>query len=746
MRYSNDEDCIYFPIDLVDADAQHEASFLLAKKTYESITNSIKSALEASANETNKYHNAVLVDGARGSGKSTVLGNLENYLKSQNKDILKDVHILRPVDPTLLEEHDDLFINVIIAALLEDGDLQKAQSGDEYGRSRLSKQLQKLGHSLEQMQSQRERKGLDKLRAFVGNHQLIQDVHGFIFAALKLLDKKLLIIVIDDVDTSLHHAFENLEVVRRYLACSYVLPIISGDLSLYHDVIWRNFHSRLLKDSAFKPEVAFERAEILAIEYARKVMPVQYRKKLPLVKDYFKQSDVVLSSTKGEKYMSMLCFCNWLNALINGPVNGANDSCRELNIPTLRALSQLIARAKNLIPGLYFAINNEIASYEKETKFQEVFYLKPPQKLPPEKDIRELAIEWFPTLRRHFFYERAAGAEYLIMKAWEAWYGRHHQKKVLDTPLFQPALHHEEEFVCFNQTPLHWSQVSNEQLSGYRWPESALLHYPPPKHGTLFSAKGWLIGAPPPAYSSHFKINFLINLMVFCPENNGQGGTAYRGRIFELIVLSFLRKLEVVDVKLLMARAPFYSKPSFYEEAKISLVDEKQSLSPQVGCVDEGEIKSCEIAEDCLVDAINEWRKGHGLDCFRLSPWLVFQVMHRFFSKLDTPTGNRESFDYETMMKMVKKTIYSLWSTFAFFEKGKIFEEPLLLSNQIVSKDDVDDFFAMQVYQLDIKPLVDKGGEMLSVTYLLEDHPIVKWLTVGDEDCKQYPECNKKQY
>ena len=38
--------------------------------------------------------------------KTSVLVNLKEYLQQDHKDLLKDIHILKPVDPTLLEDNE----------------------------------------------------------------------------------------------------------------------------------------------------------------------------------------------------------------------------------------------------------------------------------------------------------------------------------------------------------------------------------------------------------------------------------------------------------------------------------------------------------------------------------------------------------------------------------------------------------------------------------------------------------------
>jgi hypothetical protein len=100
------------------------------------------------------------------------------------------------------------------------------------------------------------------------------------------------VLPIDDVDTTLHRAFENLEVVRRYLASPVLLPIVCGDLSLYREVTWRDAFKRLTKDTAAYHEQAKPFADDLAREYLRKILPLHRRLPMLGVDDFLKNDEI----------------------------------------------------------------------------------------------------------------------------------------------------------------------------------------------------------------------------------------------------------------------------------------------------------------------------------------------------------------------------------------------------------------------------------------------------------------------
>ena len=288
----------YISINQLETAGLTDTNTLLARDVYERLYGLIEEAIQK-ANEAiqadpgadrQRAHNAVLIDGDRGSGKSTVLVNLPNYLQQKAKEtntksLLDSVHILKPVDPTLLEEHDDLFLHVIVAAVLSDPEVQKAHNSPLYRP--MLRALEELAQGLESVDAQHEQRGMDKLRSFIGNRQLSSKVHDFFHSILNLLGKKLLVLPIDDVDTALDRAYENLEIVRRYLNTPLVLPIISGDLALYDEVIWREFNSKIVKPTVrYRLEESVELAKNLAIEYQRKILPLPNRLHMPSAAEY----------------------------------------------------------------------------------------------------------------------------------------------------------------------------------------------------------------------------------------------------------------------------------------------------------------------------------------------------------------------------------------------------------------------------------------------------------------------------
>lgn len=488
----------YIPLNAGESAVLPDANTLLPRDVYERlarmISEAVKKAEAAKGQSLNQLreHNAISIDGARGTGKTAVLVNLKSYLnQEQHKSILSKVHILDPVDPTLLENGESLFLHIIVAAVLHDQEVKEAQRKEPNKARCLNQTLEKLTQSLESVETQQDRHGMDKVRAMYSNKQLADCVQDFFREVLGLLGKQLLILPIDDVDTSLNRAFENLEIVRRYLATPHVLPIVCGDRSLYDEVTWRDFHGRLTKDSKHLSDTdAYQTAKDLAKEYQRKILPVPRRLIMPLVSQYWLNPEVRLGK-EGDEAMPLRNFIAWLEIFLTGPVNGLGDSQLPLPIPSMRALTQLLNRCHQLIPDLPKVIREAgsalqvkrawqmpdvpakaIEEFEKEyqkrhadekreygsayARFAEL--AKPPSvgdaNLSGGNVDREA---WVSSLEQHFRYESAGGAAYLVLLAkrhWNQWQGTESGQRsgsVFDTPLFQPRLHGSPSYQDFER-------------------------------------------------------------------------------------------------------------------------------------------------------------------------------------------------------------------------------------------------------------------------------------------------------
>ncbi|HDU4673925.1 antiviral RADAR system adenosine triphosphatase RdrA [Klebsiella aerogenes] len=772
----------YIPLNVGETAVLHDADTLLPREEiYERLAILIQEAKERADKAKNKplnelrVHNAISIDGARGTGKTAVLVNLKRYLELEHKSLLEDIHVLEPLDPTLLEDGESLFLHIIVAAVLHDNEIKKAQR-DQPEQSRvLNQTLDKLAHSLESVDTQKDNHGIDKVRAMYGNKNLADHVQDFFNEAVRLIGKKLLILPIDDVDTSLNRAFENLEIIRRYLTTPYVLPIVSGDRALYNEVTWRDFHGRLTRDSKHLSESAYIRAVELAEEYQRKILPFPRRLTMPAVSSYWQQGDIYLRDEMLGDVMPLRNFIAWLEVFVMGPVNGQEDSRLLLPIPSIRSLTQLIGYCSNFIPLLPDAIctaKNEmevrriwqmptvpleaIAIFQdrhnalsEKTKREyssayKIFADKMKELPPVDNSLGEktqkynnegkitkndLAIK----MADYFRFEPKAGAVYLVLLARQHWQTKVSsaslapQCSVFDTPLFQPLEHNSVELALFDKVEdlSAWpkmlaKRLPEEWLAGLT-SHKVILPYPLAEVGVNTSNK-WnyqeeinKIDLPSLDEVGKNKASFLISLLAQYNfyTNAKQTILLNIGRVFELIIASITGPVSREDLLAILVRPPFFSTRAL-APTKTLLIDEDEDGQDNIiniAIADTSGFEFDAITE--LQSEIDAWRKRHNLDQIDFSPWLVYKVFNKVYSQIASGRKIPNGMkDIGTALNMVARTFYATWSAFGSFEKGELFGLPNVVATINLNLETLENFENNDHFNVNIGPFAPSSSQI----------------------------------
>ncbi|HBC3831326.1 TPA: hypothetical protein KD864_004651 [Vibrio parahaemolyticus] len=726
-----------------------------------------------------------MVDGKRGTGKTSILVNLGVYLEENSEALARDTLVLKPIDPTLLEDGDSLFLTIIVASVLSDKDVIESQKRYPDKMVVLNNALDRLATALESAEPDLTAKGMRKIRNMYDHSSLESCVHEFFSAVLSLVDKKLLVLPIDDVDTSLNRAFENLEIIRRYLTSPLVLPIVGGDLNLYQEVIWRDFHHRLTKDSDFNTDQAFERAVELANEYQRKVMPVSRRLTMPDVSYYLNNKNILLIKQK-EIYMSLANFYAWLQIFLEGPVNGLENSNLPIPIKSIRALTQLLSKCQNVIPELPTGITDAKSSMDAKRYWQmpqvpptliEKFYsgyyaqsreANEKRRYAPvfidfarnyqSDTVPSIAPEsvkdWEKTIESHFMHEEDAGELMLVLRAMNDWHNIKTADSVFDTPLFQPLKQGDFNWLKFKHTSNldEWQAALDGNLPS-AWLEKhkgiqTILPYPVPQVGVQTSTK-W---QQEQSYEEQKDtlLTLLTNYNFYSKSQQSQ--MLNSGRIFEIIIHSLIAPVNELTLQNVANRAPFYATNDLAPTKALTLGQEsKDELeNNDTFNADENLIGLSELADD-----ITKWRERHNIDELRVSPWLVYKVFNKLFTQLnftkETFEKKRES-DYQLIsLDLINFTFNTTWAAFASFEKGPLFGLPVDVATTNIGTESSATFESNQHYTKNISPftprlkpllnLVDKnegsaeararkffGQATNTVTHVLADHPIRLWI------------------
>jgi hypothetical protein len=755
------EDNILFPINQGEQAKQATRNSLLARDVFKKIADLLKISVgklkdkDCVELDDHRAHEAILIDGGRGTGKSSVLVNLQLYM--DDEPVLKNqLLILQPVDPTLLENGDDLFLNIIVAALIRNIDIKKALNKGDKKAEAFYEQLQKLGSALEGVQTQKTQYGLDKLRAFIGNHGIAEEVHALFHNALQLTEKKLIVLPIDDVDTSLQHAFENMEVVRKYLATPYVVPIISGDLDLYHDVTWRDFFGRIIKDGRIDESDAKDRAQNLANEYQRKVLPYPRRINVPDIHSYLNSINIFLSDASDNALMPIANINFWLHSLLNERVNGIDNSVLTIPINSLREFSQLIFDLKGQIP--------ELAKVDigKDSLVRSIISIcKPNQSEERENSpslTNEILGKWHEILQKHFAYHERGGSVYLTMSTnlfWQKEILNDQTKSVFDTDLFQPFKHAKKEYQHFISTDdiqNNWKQhlsnlpdqallngIPTKSILPYPLPELGRSWYSPSLRSEILEVRGNIEDPiiDNDLRNSWAQLEFVRQLMS-CDSSykkSNRVNTVFSGRIFELIILSLVKNVDILDIKNILILAPFYSSESIINtKTSINFYATQPSQKDLLDPID--------LIAEKLAKDLNQWRNDYGLQTSKTpNSWFIFNVMTKYFNQINeenswilTTEGSSTQYNVKSapmlyIFDVALRSFRSIWSIFGGYEKSPIFGLDQKISTNSGSVSDVV-FEQNQLYLQNILPFLSKDSDALNFAYTrkLEAHPLKKLL------------------
>jgi hypothetical protein len=760
---------IYFPLGHGERASHLKVNQLLARPIYERLAEMLDESLPELRSESDgeseeerftrgRGHSTVFLDGDRGTGKTTVIVNLRQYLESpevtaQFPGLADAVHIFRPIDPSQLEDGDNLFLDVIVAAVLGDKGVNAQRERKPQEWQALHASLQKLGSALQGRETQGVGFGLDKLRAFMGSQELAGAVHEFFFRAATLLGKRLLVLPIDDVDTTLHRAFENLEVVRRYLASPVLLPVVCGDLSLYREVTWRDAFKRLTKDTAAYHEQARPFADDLAREYLRKILPLHRRVRMLGVDDFLRNEEILLGSEDQAKETPPLTlpqFGAWLQALLAGAVNGHENSRLSIPIPTVRALSQLLFRVRDEIPTLEQAVSIVSAPLPETDLMQRIFSR---QKGETPTEIRigsknRLVLRtnsvslptWHEALLGHFMYEARAGAVCLVLMASQHW-RQNRTESVFATPLFEPLKQVDQPTLRYIETraALNWKSDLDRRLPE-SWvmslPEESILPFSTPEIGRAVKLSPW---DPDKTTTDELILKLVLDLSTHRNfyASSKQATLICSGRVLELIVTSLVRDPTWGDIERIQNAPPFHSAAAVASTKPVLLDNDEAEEDHFLAAEDsDGGGFQQNVHLRMFLNEISEWRRSNLIAEWVQSPWLIYCALNKTFNQ--SPSFNRplsvgQQPTTEPSSLVVESGLAafnSFWAAIASFEKGPIFNLPMKLSNVNLNPD--KEFEYNELFLQNIRPFIGRqhineafGDEqVVSISRALATHPL----------------------
>lgn len=297
-------------------------------------------------NRFEKEHpNIIALLGARGSGKTSILYTLGNVVIDSNKSdydnlgkykgLLNNAYVLRKlVDPSMLNGENNI-LKLILSLLFYDFiNREDAVELDNYQEiincfiktNEIVNCITQEKREFEPLQNLLDSQNVFKLRGVI--KELIDK-----FLSISFINKKYLLILIDDIDLNVLSCYEMLEQLRKYLDLENVVIVLSGnsedfELSLLNEYSKQFEHViKLPYDDLEKDNL--RKIQQLAKNYLIKIVPFPYRIDLnlaaekaknnykKLILDCLEEYDISLKIFKGDAALMKTLFGNNLREIVH---------------------------------------------------------------------------------------------------------------------------------------------------------------------------------------------------------------------------------------------------------------------------------------------------------------------------------------------------------------------------------------------------------------------------------------------
>ena len=244
---------------------------------------SLKDDKDSSRISHKRHHDAILLSGGRGTGKTTFLLSALHSLKEKPLDGLSFC-VFEPIDPTLFGYNEHILLTLLsmiaekVRAAREKSEMGSFHFCDKWDD--WEKQLKELARGLKTVGEQREdidstpssktdswddaeyllEEGMASVRS---SYELEHKFHLFVKTSLQILEKDAFVLGLDDVDTRPGIGWHVLETLRRYLTTPQIIIIVSGNIDLFQKLVERqqlknlglNFSSQTGILEKFTPQV-----------------------------------------------------------------------------------------------------------------------------------------------------------------------------------------------------------------------------------------------------------------------------------------------------------------------------------------------------------------------------------------------------------------------------------------------------------------------------------------------------------
>ena len=221
---------------------------------------SLKDDQDPSRISHKRHHDAILLSGGRGTGKTTFLLSALHKLQKEKWEDRSPFCVFEPIDPTLFGYNEHILLTLLsmiaekVRAAREKSEMDSFHFCDKWDG--WEKQLKELARGLKTVGEQREdidstpssktdswddaeyllEQGMESVRS---SYELERKFHLFVKTSLQILEKDAFVLGLDDVDTRPGIGWHVLETLRRYLTTPQIIIIVSGNIDLFQKLVER---------------------------------------------------------------------------------------------------------------------------------------------------------------------------------------------------------------------------------------------------------------------------------------------------------------------------------------------------------------------------------------------------------------------------------------------------------------------------------------------------------------------------
>lgn len=316
-----DENRIYIEKDVKHSPLFAEQYEQLIRKMAEYISSASKNVDTIEYNSLNE-NNIFLINGERGSGKTSMLASMREHLKPKKdgecvfgKKFLR----LKMIDPSWFTNNSNI-LQIIIAELFKE--FKKATQEKSIGyeeKNEITKLFVQVKHSLcvldsPSIASNIEDSDIESLTDMSNAMLLEEQIKEIIKSILKAMDKDMLLVCVDDIDLNTSYAYDMLEQVRKYLILPNVIILIAAKNKQLLEVVQQHYLNEfklLLEKEMMTPHEVVE----ISTKYLLKLFPLEHRVDLNNAIDKFHQpieiwkgENKIASASNGDELIYKLIY------------------------------------------------------------------------------------------------------------------------------------------------------------------------------------------------------------------------------------------------------------------------------------------------------------------------------------------------------------------------------------------------------------------------------------------------------